>query len=113
MAESFDYKKSGLVICPYDETHVILQERISRHMIKSARSNRNAVKSFTDCEYNHYRKIKRGDGGEHYKTCKDKQAHDQWLGRNKNCIKRGDTSIPKYKDIEIEGENWDNEVPCI
>jgi hypothetical protein len=110
MVEFHEYKKLGLVICPYDETHVIRQEWMSRHLIICARSNRNVVQNFTVCEYNHCHRIRRGDGGEHYKTCKDKKAQDQWLERNKMCIKKGDTSLPKYKDIEIKEDNWDNEV---
>lgn len=26
------------------------------------------------------------------------------------CTKKGDTSLPKYKDIQIDGENWDEEL---
>jgi hypothetical protein len=42
--------------------------------------------NFTNCEYSHSQKIKRGVGSEHYKTFKDKQAHGKWLERNKSFI---------------------------
>uniref|UniRef100_K1QNV9 Sideroflexin-2 n=1 Tax=Magallana gigas TaxID=29159 RepID=K1QNV9_MAGGI len=33
-----------------------------------------------------------------------------WLERDNMCTKKGDTSLPKYKDIQIDGENWDEEL---
>lgn len=98
------------VICPYDKTHVIRKGRLSRHLLKFAKNSKALLKNFTSCEFNHSHKIKRGDGSDHYKYCKEKQIHEGWLERDNMCTKKGDTSLPKYKDIQIDGENWDEEL---
>lgn len=88
MAQFPDYKKLGLMICPYDETHVIRQEMFSRHLVKCAKNNKTVSRNFTSCEYNHTHKIKRGDGCEHYKQCEDKQWFNWWLERDTMCTKK-------------------------
>lgn len=100
-----------LLICPYDNTHVIRKERISRHLIKCAKNNKTVLKNFTSCEYNHTHKIKRGHGSRHYEHCDEKRRYDEWLERDKNCTKKGNTSLPNYKDFPISSEeNWDEEL---
>lgn len=76
-----------MVICPYDKTHVIRKERLSRHLIKCANSNKTVSRNFSSCEFNHCHNIKRGDDNEHYKQCNDKLRFDGWLERDKMCIK--------------------------
>lgn len=107
------YQRSAtfdLVICPYDKTHVIRKERLSRHLIKCAKNNKTVLKTFTSCEYNHTHKIKRGDGSKHYEHCEEKRWYNGWLERDNICKKKGDTSFPKYSEIQIEGENWNDEL---
>lgn len=78
--------------------------------MKCAKNNKAVSRNFTSCEYNHTHKIKRGNGCEHYKQCEDKQWFDGWLERDKMCTKKGDTSLPKYEEVQIDGENWDEEI---
>lgn len=100
-----------MVICPYDKTHVIRKKRLSRHLIKCARNNKTVTRNFSSCEFNHSHKIKRGDGSDHYKYCEDKRRFDAWLERDLTCSKKGNTSLPKYEDVNIsDGENWDEEL---
>lgn len=41
----------------------------------------------------------------------DKQWFDGWLERDKMCTKKkGDISLPKYEEVQIDGENWDEEI---
>ena len=107
-----DYYRNSIdemVTCPYDKTHVIRKGRLSRHLIKCAKSNKAVLKNFTSCEYNHSHKIHRGDGSKHYEHCEEKRRHDEWLERDNTCIKKGDTSLPNYKEFGIpQLENWDD-----
>lgn len=109
-----DYYRNStneMVICPYDKTHVTRKERLSRHLIKCARNNKTVTRNFSSCEFNHSHKIKRGDGSDHYKYCEDKWRFDAWLERDLTCSKKGNTSLPKYEDVNIsDGENWDEEL---
>lgn len=109
-----DYYRNStneMVICPYDKTYVIRKERLSRHLIKCARNNKTVTRNFSSCEFNHSHKIKRGDGSDHYKYCEDKRRFDAWLERDLTCSKKGNTSLPKYEDVNISnGENWDEEL---
>lgn len=109
-----DYYRNStneMVICPYDKTHVIRKERLSRHLIKCARNNKTVTRNFSSCEFNHSHKIKRGDGSDHYKYCEDKRRFDAWLERDLTCSKKGNISLPKYEDVNIsDGENWDEEL---
>lgn len=40
----------------------------------------------------------------------DYQNHENWLENGKFCVRKGNTSLPKYEDLTLEGENWDNEL---
>lgn len=102
------YQRSAtfdLVICPYDKTNVIRKKRLLRHLIKCAKNNKTILKNYTACEYNHTHTIKRGDGSKHYEHCEEKRWYDGWLECDNICTKKGDTSLPKYSEIQIEGEN--------
>lgn len=66
------------------------------------KKNKALLKNFTSCEFNHSHTIRRGDGSNHYKYCKEKQIHEGWLEWDNMCTKKGDTSLPKYKDIQIK-----------
>lgn len=100
------YQRSStadLVICPYDKTHVIRKERLSHHIIKCGKTA--ICKNVTSCEYNFCHKIKRGEGVEHYSKCERKHAEDERIKNGKTCVQKGDTSLPKYSELHIEGEN--------
>lgn len=94
-----------LLICPYDNTHVIRKERISRHLIKCAKNNKTVLKNFTSCEYNHTHKIKRGDGSKHYKRCEEKRRIVDGWNVITLCTKK--CKIVKFKLRErIWMMNW-------
>lgn len=109
MVEYYLKTSTGDIVCPYDKTHVIREERLSRHLIKCAK-NVATSKNFTSCEFNYCHKIKRGEGAEHYSRCVHKEIEDEWQRKGKLCLKGGDTSLPKYDEIHIDGENWDEEL---
>lgn len=111
--KKMDYYRNStneMVICPYDKIHVIRKERLSRHLIKCARNNKTVTRNFSSCEFNHSHKIKRGDGSDHYKHCEDKRR-DIKKNCDNVCMKKGNTSLPTYNEVEISsGENWDEEL---
>ena len=49
----------------------------------------------------------KGQGKEHYEECEGKIYSE---GSTRPVRKKGETSLPKYKDLEIQGENWEDEV---
>lgn len=98
------------VICLYDKIYVIRKGRLLCYLIKCVKNNKVFLKNFIFCEFNYSYKIKRGDGSDYYKYCKEKQIYEGWFEWDNMCIKKGDIFFLKYKDIQIDGENWDEEL---
>lgn len=84
---------TGDIVCPYDKTHVLREERLSRHVIKCAK-NVATSKNLTSCEFNYCHKIKRGDVAEHYSRCAHKEIENEWLRNGKFVIKGVLLSFP-------------------
>lgn len=99
----------NFVVCPYNKSHIILRRRLPYHLIKCARTSVE-VKKFTSCQYNHCHKFRRGEGVEHYNNCADREVEEYRLQKSRECVRNGNTSLPKYEDLEIEGENWEDEL---
>ena len=49
----------------------------------------------------------KGQGKEHYEEYEERINSE---GSTRPVKSKSDTSLPQYKDLEIEGENWEDEV---
>ena len=97
----------GKDICPFDKTHVIRVERFPRHVRKCEKKTPTTDKKFEKCIYVNCHRFLKGQGKEHYEECEGKIYSE---GSTRPVRNKGDTSLPQYKDLEIEGENWEDEV---
>ena len=100
-------KKKGKVICPFDKTHVIRVERFPCHVRKCTKSNPTTAKKLEKCIYVNCHRFLKGQGKEHYEECEGRIYSE---GSTRPVKSKSDTSLPQYKDLEIEGENWEDEV---
>lgn len=93
-------------VCPYDARHIIRTERFPCHLIRCERSNPSRASLFRAWKYDFARKIKKSEGRTLCRECEDNLSSVK--AREESC-KEGNTNLPKYKDVQIEGENWDKQ----
>lgn len=93
-------------VCPYDEKHIIRTERFPRHLIRCGRSNPARAHLFKACECDFTHKIKKSEGRTFCKECEEYLSSVK--AREESC-KGGNTILPQYKELKIDGENWEKE----
>uniref|UniRef100_A0A6E8W8L5 CHHC U11-48K-type domain-containing protein n=1 Tax=Anopheles coluzzii TaxID=1518534 RepID=A0A6E8W8L5_ANOCL len=89
-----------VVVCPYNNAHQILAERLQKHLVKCRRQYPNA--KITACPFNNAHHIPEQELKLHTKTCPDRGQMESF----KYAI--ASTPAPPPQAAQDDDENWDD-----
>ncbi|KAL9963314.1 hypothetical protein ACROYT_G032504 [Oculina patagonica] len=103
-----------LMVCPYDETHMIKAKRFQYHLLKCRQNH--PEKDLVTCPFNAKHKLLRHDIRHHVSRCPDRSVieHYNYKGSEKDedgFYFKGNTSVPSYHrtdDLQEPSESWDS-----
>ncbi|XP_068706803.1 uncharacterized protein [Montipora foliosa] len=104
-----------LLVCPYDEVHLIKAKRFQHHLLKCRKNHPD--KDFVSCPFNAKHVMSRSEVRHHVSRCPDRSVIEQYnyKGSEKDddgFYFKGNTSVPGHyysEDLQNASENWDDE----
>jgi len=102
-----------LLVCPYDEVHLIKAKRFQHHLLKCRKNH--PEKDFVNCPFNAKHVMLRSELRHHVSRCPDRTVIEQYnyKGSEKDedgFYFKGDTSVPSYhktEELQEPLERWD------
>ena len=97
-----------LLVCPYNNHHLILPERFGNHLNKCRKSNPKRHE-FVVCEGNSLHHVHWTQIEAHQENCEDYQRHMAWMERNAldaATLRNPGNQLQINREVTTE-ENWD------
>ncbi|EEB11210.1 protein FAM112B, putative [Pediculus humanus corporis] len=95
--------ENNLLICPYDNSHVVNKQHYQLHVIKCQKRHKHI--KLVSCYYNYSHKIKGEEILEHYKICADKREFEKSECQDLRNL----SSLNKYRNNYLELLNKKNQ----
>lgn len=96
-------KPAEVVTCPFDETHVILKERLQFHLTKCAHAMNIKKSQVVSCPFNSVHRVPQWELNHHITICEDRKKIETF-GRSTE----DSTPLFSVKRLEVTPtENWD------